>query len=203
MAPSCQAYLIVDADAQSLRPDRLQQQLKRNRVASVLLTSRQGDPERLRVLVDACQRADTAALVDRDPGLAAVVGADGVHLPYPGRTEAAESQYREARSALGRGRIIGASCGPLRHDAMVLAELGVDYIAFGQDKPLDAALTLAWIAWWAELFEVPCVAWGAENRDETVSFAAAGADFVAAGPASGIEDALAALAPLLPPRGEV
>jgi thiamine-phosphate pyrophosphorylase len=36
------------------------------------------------------------------------------------------------------------------------------------------------VAWWAKLFEVPCVGW-AMNLDEVAALAAAGADFVAIG----------------------
>src|SRR5436309_212625 len=54
------------------------------------------------------------------------------------------------------------------------------------------------IAWWAELFEVPCVGFAA-NADEVAPLAAAGADFVAVGDwvfadTAGPADAIAAAA---------
>ena len=80
--------------------------------------------------------------------LAAARGCDGIEV-----TDA--EAYAVARKALGRDRIVGASCGTSRHLAMELAEEGADYIAFAQtedhgEEPI--------IAWWSSLFEIPCIA---------------------------------------------
>lgn len=200
MAHKSQAYLIVDADAEGLRPEQLSRALRRHRVACVLLASRQGGVERLRALAAACQLEDAAALIEADPQLALAAGADGVHLPYPGSAEAAERLYKVARQALGAKRIVGAASGLLRHDAMVLAELGADYLAFEDEAGADPARLLEHVGWWAEMFEVPCVAWGAASRDDVRRLAAAGADFVAAGPVGGIDGALDNLAALTEPQ---
>jgi len=37
------------------------------------------------------------------------------------------------------------------------------------------------IAWWAEIFVVPCVAWNVETLEEAANLAALGVDFVASG----------------------
>jgi thiamine-phosphate pyrophosphorylase len=65
---------------------------------------------------------------------------------------------------------------------MLVAEAGADYVMFGEPDPFgrrpsfDAVAER--VAWWAELFEVPCVGFAA-SLDEVEPLAAAGADFVA------------------------
>ena len=81
-----------------------------------------------------------------------------------------------------------------------------DYVMFGEpeadgSRPSFAAI-LERVGWWAELFEVPCVAYAA-TPDEVGQLAAAGADFVAVGggiwdhpkgPAAAVAEAAAKLA---------
>jgi thiamine-phosphate pyrophosphorylase len=66
---------------------------------------------------------------------------------------------------------------------MTAAEQGADYVMFGDAhdgrRPSFEAIVDR-VAWWAEVFEVPCVAL-AESIDEVGPLAAAGADFVAIG----------------------
>ena len=83
-------------------------------------------------------------------------------------------------------RIVGA--GPLRtkHDAMNAAEKDVDYLLFGEPG-LDSrgpatADILERVAWWSEIFIVPCVGY-AQRLADVAALAAAGADFVALGEA--------------------
>ena len=67
---------------------------------------------------------------------------------------------------------------------MTLAEDGADYIAFGipphvEDRAAAAARRLELVAWWGEIFEIPCVAFDVDTTDEAIALAGAGADFVA------------------------
>jgi thiamine-phosphate pyrophosphorylase len=67
---------------------------------------------------------------------------------------------------------------------MIAAERGADYVMFGEpnregERPAAEAV-LERVAWWAEVFEVPCVAYAA-SADEIEALAQAGADFVAVG----------------------
>ncbi len=104
------------------------------------------------------------------------MGADGVHI------EADPTLYAEARRRLGADANIGAACGLSRHDAMVLAEMGADYVAFGAEgaSDIDAVDERdALIAWWSEILVVPCIAWNIANPEEAARSAALGADFVA------------------------
>jgi thiamine-phosphate pyrophosphorylase len=79
-----------------------------------------------------------------------------------------------------------AGCGALRtrHDAMLAGEAGADYVMFGEpsqtgSRPAFDAVAER-VAWWAELFEVPCVGF-ANSLEEVGRLAVAGADFVALG----------------------
>ena len=82
---------------------------------------------------------------------------------------------------------------------MTAGEAGADYVMFGEPRrdgwtpPL--AETAERAAWWAEIFETPCVAFAA-RLDDVAPLAAAGADFVALGDAiwsaPSVEQAIAA-----------
>ena len=74
---------------------------------------------------------------------------DGVHL------NGVEDDIVEARRTLGKDLIIGAYCAASRHTAMQAAEDGADYIALSQDTYAPGEPI---IGWWADLFEIPCVA---------------------------------------------
>ena len=109
--------------------------------------------------------------------LVARAGADGAHLT-------GIAAFSEALAQLKPERIAGAGGLATRHDAMVAAEQGADYVMFGE--PDDAGVRPAFeaieerIAWWAEVFESPCVGYAA-SLDEIAPLVAAGADFIALG----------------------
>jgi thiamine-phosphate pyrophosphorylase len=112
----------------------------------------------------------TAFLIEDDVALALALGADGVHLSDP-------AGVADARARLGPDRILGASCGRSRHAAMLAGEDGADYIAFGEHGcALPALLEL--IAWWSELFVLPCLAEGALDVGGVAPLVEAGADFI-------------------------
>ncbi|HSI39500.1 MAG TPA: thiamine phosphate synthase [Xanthobacteraceae bacterium] len=159
-------------------------------IAAVLLKPGAGD---LGPLVAAVRAAGAACLIEGDVALADRLGADGAHLDGPAALKA-------ALPALRPHGIAGAGGLRSRHEAMTAAELGADYVMFGE---LDAAgrrpdldTVAERISWWQPIFEVPCVGY-AESRSEAEALIAAGADFIAVGGPL-LEDAasLAALAPL-------
>jgi thiamine-phosphate pyrophosphorylase len=185
-------FLVVDAGRMELQADALTAAVRRGKIACTLLLPAKNHVD-LPALVRAIQAADCATLVFGDASLALTTGADGVHLAFEADTDIAEKTYRSTRAILGAGRIVGASAGLARHNAMVLAELGADYVALGGEPDNDAAAQRDMVAWWSEMLEVPCVAWGADSPAAALAFMQAGADFVAAGPASSIESALTTL----------
>ncbi|MGB3720034.1 MAG: thiamine phosphate synthase [Proteobacteria bacterium] len=170
--------------------DRLAAALAAVFIPSVLLVPPAGqsfDQATTRQLVELAQSKGAAALLLDEPDLARQLKADGIHLP-DGKD--LNDRYQAARKTLGGGRIVGVQVSS-RHDAMVLGEAGADYIAFGRLSSAEEAREkqLELIAWWAELFEVPCVALGSSTVDEAVTLARSGADFVEFRIASGISPA--------------
>lgn len=134
-----------------------------------------------RPLVELAQPRGIAALIQNDAGLARALRADGVHLTW---SRDIVARYGEARDVLGTRYIVGADAGRYRHDAMTLGEAGADYIGFGipphvEDRVSAAERRLELIAWWSEIFELPCVAFDVDTVEDAGALAAAGADFVA------------------------
>ena len=178
----CQLYVVIEAG--DAAPERLAAAFGAADLASVLIvppTGRPLDAAAARPLIEVAQRRGAAALVATDARLARSLGADGVHLGSP--ADPGDS-YQAARAILGPSGVIGVDPGISRHDAMTLAEAGADYIAFGAPahlKDRDKARTRRdeLVAWWAEIFQVPCVAFDVETAQEADALAAAGVDFVA------------------------
>jgi thiamine-phosphate pyrophosphorylase len=152
--------------------------------ATLLITAGKSAPltaASARALLELAQDKGIAALIDGDAQLARTLRADGVHVPWSKDVAAA---YAEAREVLGTRYIVGVDVGRSRHDAMTLAEAGADYIAFGipphvEDRAASAARRLELVAWWSEIFEIPCVAFDVDNADDATALAGEGADFVA------------------------
>lgn len=127
------------------------------------------------------QEADCAALIDapEDSRLVARLGLDGAHVSGPGPT------FEEALGSLKPDRIVGIGGLKSRHDAMESGERDIDYVMFGEPRP-DGSLpaltqTVERAEWWAQIFNVPCVAY-APDLDAVTPLAATGADFIALGP---------------------
>ena len=139
-------------------------------------------------LVATAQRRGVTALVSGDARLARTVKADGVHLAV---SEKASAGFEEARAVLGGRGVIGADAGRSRHDAMTLGELGADYVAFGipafvKDRETAVERRLDLVSWWAEIFEIPCVAMDVDSVEQAGQLAAAGADFVSLSIGAGV-----------------
>jgi len=123
------------------------------------------------------QSKDAALLLDGRPDLVARAGADGAHLT-------GVAAFSNAVGDLKPERIVGVGGLVSRHDAMLVAEQGADYVMFGEptadgEGPAKAAIEDR-LAWWAEVFEIPCVGFAASIED-VVPLVAAGADFIALG----------------------
>ena len=149
-------------------------------VAAVLLRLAAADERtlinRIKEIAPIVQARGAALLVEGHAGLAARAGADGAHLT-------GIAAVKEAIDALKPERIVGAGGLASRHDAMLAAEAGADYVMFGEpdasgSRPSFDAIRER-VEWWAEVFEIPCVAYAA-SLGEVGALAAA--EFVALGP---------------------
>jgi thiamine-phosphate pyrophosphorylase len=180
--PDCRIYLVVEAAPPAI--EHLKAAAAAADIACCLIVPAAATPDpttNARPIVAAAQQAGIAALIAGDPELARTLRADGVHL---GPSAHPLQAYSAARQTLGREAIVGADVGVSRHDAMSLAEAGADYIAFGaparlKDRARARERRDALVAWWAEIFEVACVALDVEAPAEAEWMARAGADFVA------------------------
>ena len=180
--PAPRLYLVTPpvADAQAFSVT-LAAALAAGDVAAVLLCLAEGDERtqinRAKTLSPAVQDKGAALLLDGHADLVARAGADGAHL-----TGIAE--FTAALELLKPERIVGVGGLTTRHDAMAAAEAGADYVMFGEpgaagERPSFDAIEER-VAWWAEVFEAPCVAYAA-SYEEVAPLAKAGADFVALG----------------------
>lgn len=165
-------------------------------VASLLIRFAEADERAneaiVRALAPAAQDKGVAVLVDAAPNVALRAGADGAHLSGCGEA------LVDAVKKLSPRYIVGAGDLETRDDAMRAGEAGVDYVMFS-DADRDALIER--VAWWAELFNTPCVA-RAETLAEVAPLVEAGADFVllddavwsdARGPAAAMAEAQAKL----------
>lgn len=174
-------------DPAELAP-RLDAALATGHVACVRLTLASAEEAVWRAAADRLREVteahDVALVISGHYRLVAPLGLDGVHLP-DGRTP-----LRTVREELGSERIVGAFAGASRHQGLVLAEAGADYVSFG---PIGDPGTLGdgaraeqdLFEWWAEVIETPLVAEGAVGREEAARLAGL-ADFIV--PEPGIWD---------------
>jgi thiamine-phosphate pyrophosphorylase len=180
--PQPRLYLVTpQIDDASAFAEPLSAALAAGDVAAVLLRLAPGDERslinRIKELASLVQRHDAALLVEGHPDLVARGGADGSHLTDTDALEAALDLLKPERIA---------GCGGLetRHDAMIAAERGADYVMFGDpdrggQRPAFEAIEER-VGWWAEVFEAPCVGY-AGSIEEVEPLVKAGSDFVALG----------------------
>ncbi len=131
-----------------------------------------------RELVKICHRHSVPLLINDDIELAALVGADGVHL---GREDGAVAQ---ARKQLGNDAIIGVSCYDFVEQAVLAQAQGATYAAFGRffpssSKPLAAAARIETLRQAKLELTIPIVAIGGILPDNGAQLLAAGADLLA------------------------
>lgn len=129
-------------------------------------------------IVPMLQKAGIAVIINDNPNIARDLHADGVHLGQK------DGNINEARKILGKDAIIGRTCHNSRHLAMEAADNGADYVAFGafypsttKDVKFHAEPEI--LTWWQDLMEIPCVAIGGINIENSLPIINAGADFIA------------------------
>ena len=131
------------------------------------------------VLKPVAQAHDVAFIMNDRPDLAAELDCDGVHVGEE------DMPYAEARRLLGPDRIVGVTCGASRHRALVAAEAGADYVAFGAFFPSPTKGGAKYRADpeilrdWSETTVVPCCAIGGITQQNCGPLIEAGAEFLA------------------------
>jgi thiamine-phosphate pyrophosphorylase len=141
-------------------------------VAAVLLRLADADERtlinRVKDVAPPVQDRGIALILEGRAEIAARSGADGAHL---NNIEA----FGAAVEILKPDRIAGVGGLGTRHNAMVAAESGADYVLFGS---AEEAADLDRVAWCAEVLELPCVGFAREEA-EVAPLVGAGADFIA------------------------
>jgi thiamine-phosphate pyrophosphorylase len=172
--PQCRLYLTLPRQPSREVIAAFEATMTTADIACVLLAQGDAAPDLAQAseIVRRTQERGVAVLVENDAELALALNADGLHL-----TGAEERSFAQARSRLGNAAILGVSCGENRHAAMTLAEMGADYVAFG-GPPLEKERRAELIAWWSEIFQVPCVALDVEDAEAAAHLAKLGADFI-------------------------
>ncbi len=117
-------------------------------------------------------------LINDDAQLAAAIDADGVHLGKD------DISIEDARTSLGKDKIIGASCYANYENVYPAIQASADYIAFGSFFPSptkpDAPRAKIELLHQAKLdFKIPVCAIGGITPKNAPSVLAAGADMVA------------------------
>ena len=133
--------------------------------------------EQARALQALCAASGVPLIINDDAALAAAVGAAGVHLGED------DGDIAAARTLLGPGAIIGASC----YDQLALARravaAGASYVAFGAFFPSRSKATTRRahprLLHEAAALGVPRVAIGGLAADNAAPLVAAGADLLA------------------------
>ncbi len=188
---SCRLYLItppnLDSGALPAFTDALAETLDAGDVACLQIRLKNADDTPasdadIRSVTDAllpvAQARNVAVIMNDRPDLAAELGCDGVHIGQQ------DTAYQAARSIVGDDAIVGVTCHDSRHLAMLAAQAGANYVAFGAfytttTKSPKASAHPDLLRWWGELMEVPCVAIGGITAENCAPLVAAGADFLA------------------------
>jgi thiamine-phosphate pyrophosphorylase len=153
---TAQIFLVAPADADAASCiSKLDVALAAAPVAAMLIPRGQRAEGTYKTLVKTvvgrAQGAGVAVLIEGEPGLVRMLGADGLHV------EGGVNEVKAAVSALKPDFIVGAGRIASRHDAMSKAELGPDYIFFGPLSGTRDPEQREMARWWAEIMEVPSV----------------------------------------------
>ena len=160
---------------------RLEVALDAADVACLLLriaAADEGDAKAIvRALAPAVQGRGAALLIEGgtrfDSRFVGRTDADGLHVAGTGPA------LDEAIEALRPKKIVGVGGLHDRDAAMAAGEGGADYLMFGGPAEAgDADSVAERVAWWAEIFNVPCVGYCADPAG-AAAMARAGAEFVA------------------------
>jgi thiamine-phosphate pyrophosphorylase len=145
----------------------------RNKISSTATRS-----EEARELLTLCRKHNVTLLINDDVELARDIDADGVHIGQ------SDMPLAEARSKLGKGKIIGVTC----HNRLELAQsaqtAGADYVAFGRffpskTKPLAPPASVNILQQAKEQLSIPVVAIGGITTSNAQILINHGADMLA------------------------
>jgi len=117
-------------------------------------------------------------LINDNPVIAKVVGADGCHIGQK------DMNFASSRKILGKKKIIGITCHNSKNLALKAQRHGANYVAFGsffksQTKKTAFKANLAILRWAKKKISMPSVAIGGINSSNYKKILSNGADFIA------------------------
>ena len=182
-SPACRLYLVTPPrlDSETFA-DTLAAALDGGDVACLQLRLKDVDDDSIRraaeILRPVAHDRDVAFLMNDRPDLAAETGCDGVHVGQE------DASYDEARRLLGDDAVVGVTCHDSRHLAMIAADAGADYVAFGAffatgTKEPKSRAGVDILEAWSDATTVPSVAIGGITAENCPPLVRAGADFLA------------------------
>jgi thiamine-phosphate pyrophosphorylase len=179
----CRLYLISPpAFALEDFAETLKNTLKAGDVAAFQLRLKKSDEsaiiDAIKTLMPICHAHDVAFILNDSHALAAKQGCDGAHI---GKDDGAVTT---ARKTLGNNRSLGVSCYNSSHTAMLAAESGADYVAFGSFYPTVTKETatpadIDTLRNWCAMSVVPACAIGGITIENATPLITAGANFLA------------------------
>lgn len=130
------------------------------------------------LLLPVAHSRDVAFLMNDDPALAAEAGCDGVHVGQE------DASYQDARAILGPDVTVGVTCHGSIDLAMIAADAGADYVAFGAffasaTKDAKGGAEPDILEFWNTATIVPSVAIGGITPENCAPLVSAGANFLA------------------------
>lgn len=188
MQEPCRLYLITPPQftLESFMP-RIEEAFDGGDIACLQLRLKDvSDDDILRAgekLLPLCNRYNASFVINDRPDLAVKLGADGVHIGMNDVKEK-EGYIASIRKKIGETMVIGASCYDSPDCAMIAADEGADYVAFGAFHPTKTKVTTARptpdiLEWWSAFTVIPCVAIGGIHAANCAPIVKAGTDFIA------------------------
>jgi thiamine-phosphate pyrophosphorylase len=132
------------------------------------------------ILSALCKKNDVLFIVEDYPDIAALVGADGVHLTQP------DFSIEHVRRILGNEKYIGVQFHSLR-EAIDAEEKGADYISIGSHTEIFTKQAMDKLKKMKELLTMPIIAVGEFSLDQVKELWIAGVDGVAVMPGTDVQ----------------
>ncbi len=130
------------------------------------------------IILPICRNYAVSFILNDNPELAKIIGADGVHVGIE------DCSAAEARRIVGKEMIVGVSCYDSKDRAFVAGEEDANYVAFGAFYPTKTKEPRGYpkaelLKWWSTYTKIPAVAIGGITPENAKPLIEAGADYIA------------------------
>ena len=158
-------YLIVDITSSDIE---LRNILKNNPIGCVRISGvtelSAHEKKKIREFKELCHRNDLAVLLEDNYEFALKNEFDGVHFTKR------PSEIQKVLKLKPKDFLVGVDCSYSKHQGLITAELGVDYISFKVDCNKNNYNSNSYsdnlISWWYETIEIPLVVENVKSINE-------------------------------------